>query len=647
VSAQLDEASSLHLRLLERMPGWWRLRSLMLPHVATLHRKRLGGVTFVAVTGSAGKTTTKILSTAVLASAGKIRPWPGTMNNFDHIMSVVVATKPSDDFCVIEFSAGSPGSLDRSLEIVKPRIGVVTSIGTDHLKAYHSVEAIAEEKSKVISTLPKDGVAVLNADDPLVISMARRFSGRLITYGLAETAMLRADHVCSEWPDRLRFAISFGGRRAEIQTQLCGVHWLSSVLAAIAVGLAADIPLEQAVSAVQLAEPYPSRMFPVAGRDGVSFVVDDWKSSVWTMASVFDFLKTARARRKIAVIGTLSDYGGNAGATYGRVATSALEAADHVIFVGPMATHALRAKRAENAQRLHVFPSIKGAADFLDQFLAEDDLVAVKGSVNADHLGRIAHNWVEPISCWSMTCRKNMPCSSCNELRTAGPGKHDRGNTIVSTTVESGRQSSSGLPSRVGTLQIFVGIGNPGDRYRNTPHNVGFDIADVMAQRLGATWQKFDDLLLAQSVVNGNTVLLVKPQNYVNNIGKTLKGLSAVLDFTATECTLLQDDVHLPFGKIRSRVHGSDGGHKGVRSVLAEFQTNEFKRIKIGVASDGAGTPKADYLVTPLSAEDTTRIAAAVEAAADRIMSVLKQTDAAESLAQSRASIPAATEQRH
>lgn len=237
-----------------------------------------------------------------------------------------------------------------------------------------------------------------------------------------------------------------------------------------------------------------------------------------------------------------------------------------------------------------------------------------------------------------------MPCSSCKELRTWGPGKHDSSSTIASTNVDGGRQGISGLPRRVGKLQIFVGIGNPGNRYRNTPHNVGFDIADAVAQRLGATWQTLDDLLFAHSVVNGNTLLLVKPQNYVNNIGKTLKGLSGVMDFTAQECTLLQDDVHLPLGKIRSRMRGSDGGHKGIRSVLAEFQTDEFKRIKVGVAPTEAGTPKADYLVTPFSAEDAPRMIAAVEAVADRIMSTLEQSDGSGTLAPSRASIPAATE---
>src|SRR3546814_305608 len=170
----------------ERVPGWWKMRSLLLPGLAALHRRRLEKVTFVGITGSAGKTTAKILATAVLATAGKIRPWAGTMNNFDHIMAVVVATEPSDDFCVVEFSANKPGYLDRSLATVRPRIGVVIAIGKDHLKAFHSIEAIAEEKAKVIACLPEDGTAVLNADDPLVIAMAGRFAGNIITFGLGD-----------------------------------------------------------------------------------------------------------------------------------------------------------------------------------------------------------------------------------------------------------------------------------------------------------------------------------------------------------------------------------------------------------------------------------------------------------------------------
>src|SRR3546814_8357840 len=94
-------------------------------------------------------------------------------------------------------------------------------------------------------------------------------------------------------------------------------------------------------------------MWPVTSNDGVTFILDDWKSSLWTMQSAFDFLESAQARRKILVIGTLSDYGGSTATAYSRVARAALDVADHVLFIGPMATHALRAKTPETTERLH------------------------------------------------------------------------------------------------------------------------------------------------------------------------------------------------------------------------------------------------------------------------------------------------------
>src|SRR3546814_14630972 len=96
-------------------------------------------------------------------------------------MAAVIATKPSDDFCVIELGAERPGNFDSYLAAVQPRIGVVTAVGTDHLKAFHSVEAITEEKAKVIACLPENGTAVLQAEDTRGMAMADLLAGSLIT----------------------------------------------------------------------------------------------------------------------------------------------------------------------------------------------------------------------------------------------------------------------------------------------------------------------------------------------------------------------------------------------------------------------------------------------------------------------------------
>src|SRR3546814_2536120 len=137
-------------------------------------------------------------------------------------------------------------------------------------------------------------------------------------------------------------------------------------------------------------------MWPVSSNDGVTCILDDWKSSLWTMQSAFDSLESAQARRKILVIGTLSDYGGSTATAYSRVARAALDVADHVLFLGPMATHALRAKPPETTERLHAFATVKDAARFLPPLIGLGALVLVKGSVTADHPGRPAPQWPEP-----------------------------------------------------------------------------------------------------------------------------------------------------------------------------------------------------------------------------------------------------------
>src|SRR3546814_6579661 len=142
-------------------------------------------------------------------------------------------------------------------------------------------------------------------------------------------------------------------------------------------------------------------MYPMTSDDGVTFIVDDWKAPLWIMQSAFDFLQAAEAGRKFIAIGTISDYGGTTASVYSRVARAALDVADHVLFVGPMATHALRAKTPATAERLHAFATVKDAANFLHPLLRRGDLVLVKGTINADHLGRLVHHWLEPISCRS------------------------------------------------------------------------------------------------------------------------------------------------------------------------------------------------------------------------------------------------------
>jgi UDP-N-acetylmuramyl pentapeptide synthase len=269
--------------------------------------------------------------------------------------------------------------------VVAPNIAVVTNIGADHRQAFRTLEAIAAEKVQLLDAVMPGGTAVLNVDDERVSAMARGFRGDVITYGRSSEATLRAESVRSRWPERLSFTLRAGERSHTVRTRLCGEHWITSALAALGVAAAMNLPLELAADALAAVEPPPARMSPVV-LNGVTFIRDDVKAPLWTMDAAFAFLAQARVARKLAVIGTISDYFGSTSRAYRRAAEGALAVADEVLFVGPNAQRALNARG--DGLPLHAFETVNGAVEHLRANLRRHDLVLVKGS-ETDRLARI------------------------------------------------------------------------------------------------------------------------------------------------------------------------------------------------------------------------------------------------------------------
>ena len=383
---------------------------------AARHRRRLGGTIFVGVTGSAGKTTTKELIAAVLSRRYSGSKSPGTHNTSHWVSRTVLAVRPGDGFCVQELGASGPGTLDGPIAVVRPRVAVVTNVGGDHRSAFRTLDATATEKSKLVSAVPAHGLAVLNADDPRVLAMASGCRGRIITYGLTPDATIHAESVSSSWPDRLTFIAIHGEQRVAVHTRFCGVHWIHACLAAIATGVGLGIPLADAASAIADVEPWSGRLEPVRAR-GVTFLRDECKASLWSIGPSLEVLRSARAPRKIAVIGTISDYPGRPAAAYASVARQALDLADEVIFVGPQALRCSGARTHPRGGSLHAFLTAEQAHRHLAATLLPGDLVLLKGSQRADHLLRLVLAREGWIGCWRTACRRITFCNECALLR--------------------------------------------------------------------------------------------------------------------------------------------------------------------------------------------------------------------------------------
>ena len=383
---------------------------------AKRHRRTSWQTLFIGVTGSAGKTTTKDLIWAALSSRSLGLKSPGTHNAAHWVPRVVLEVRPDHDFCVMELGATGPASLDRPIALVRPKVAVVTNVGGDHRSSFRTLEATAAEKGKLVAAVPPNGLAVLNADDSLVLAMARRSRARVITFGLGEQADVRAEAVSSVWPDRLSFVVSYRGEQARVQTRFCGEHWVHAVLAALATAVGLDLPLQAAADAVSRVEPWSGRLSPVAV-GSVTFIRDECKASLWSVGPALRFLRDARAPRKIAVIGTLSDYAGRASSVYAGVAREALESADEVPLRRPAGSPLGGGADSPRAAALHVFESLRDASAWLEANLRPDDLVLLKGSQRADHLLRLLLARHGSVACWRQQCRRLKFCDQCLLLR--------------------------------------------------------------------------------------------------------------------------------------------------------------------------------------------------------------------------------------
>jgi len=378
---------------------------------ARAYRRCLRSTRVVGITGSCGKTTAKDLTAAVLLSRLSGRKSYDTTNGAYSIARTLLATRPWDDFCVQEVGAFAPGNIDRPLAVLRPNIGVITVIGDDHYSSFRGAEGVALEKRKLVDILPAHGIAVLNLDDPHLAAIARTVKVRVVSFGRAQDADVRAEDISAAYPERLSFSVCHAGERVRVRSRLLGEHQLPSVLAAFAVGAAAGVSLADAARAIEACEPTPGRMEPIVHADGVTFINDSYKASYWTLDVLFDFMRSARAGRKWIVLGKITHHGLRSRQLYRRVAERALACCDRVVFVGPSAHHA-----PEADGRVRAFAHVREADALLRAELRPGDLVLVKGDNVVDHLARLFLSRVGTVSCWREDCRLAVDCRSCRML---------------------------------------------------------------------------------------------------------------------------------------------------------------------------------------------------------------------------------------
>ncbi|MCP5472479.1 MAG: hypothetical protein H7A18_10465 [Sinobacteraceae bacterium] len=393
--------------------------------LAAGYRRLLRGTCFIGITGSVGKTTTKDLAYRALATRFRTVRSHLSNNDLYNTARTILSTPPGTAFCLQELGVDTPGSLDAPLELLRPNLAIVTTIGLDHYRIFRTREAVAAEKTQLVRALDTQGTAVLNADDPHVEAMADACAGRVLRYGRAAHADLRILAVETNWPDGLALQLQWQqGPPARVATALHGEHLATSLAAAITTAIAAGLSLEAACAALQGVEPTTGRLSLARSSDGILWLRDDFKTSQWSVGQAFEYLASCRqgVARRVIVLGTVADRRGKSRDAYSKVLAQAAGRAELVVMVGEHSHYAADVAHRHPDTELRGFATPEAAARWLQSVLRPGDLVLLKGGMK-DHLSRLLLARDRPVACWPTRCERMIDCSHCALL--AVPTRHD------------------------------------------------------------------------------------------------------------------------------------------------------------------------------------------------------------------------------
>jgi len=345
--------------------------------LASWARNRWGGEV-LAVTGSAGKTTTKEIIARLLEPAMPVGKSAGNLNNHIGLPLSILRLPPEARVAVLELGMNHAGEIRRLAAVAQPDVGVVTNVGHAHVESFASIDEVALAKRELIEALPASGVAVLNADDPRVARFQEVHPGRSVTFGLSPEADVRAEQV-ELGTGGVRFRL---GEALWLESPMPGLHSVLNLLAGIAVaGLFGIRPadLQPAVKSLE-AGVMRGRRFV---HRGITIVDDCYNSNPEAARHMLELLRAEPGRRRIAVLGEMLELGSLSEPLHRELGRHAAERGIDVLIgvrgaAGHMVDEALRAGMPESAARFFEDPAEAG--EFARREASEGDVILFKGS---------------------------------------------------------------------------------------------------------------------------------------------------------------------------------------------------------------------------------------------------------------------------
>ncbi|MGN9818537.1 UDP-N-acetylmuramoyl-tripeptide--D-alanyl-D-alanine ligase [Streptomyces sp. SD11] len=358
------------------------------------------GATLVALTGSAGKTSTKDLIAQVLRTKAPTVFTPGSLNNEIGLPLTALSATAETRFLVLEMGARGIGHIRYLADLTPPKIGLVLNVGTAHIGEFGGREQIAQAKGELVEGLPEDGTAVLNADDPLVRAMASRTKARVLLFGESDEADVRAENVRLTGNGQPSFSLHTPTGCSEVTMRLYGEHHVSNALAAAAVAHELGMSADEIATALSEAGSLSRWRMEVTERpDGVTVVNDAYNANPESMRAALRALAAmGKGRRTWAVLGQMAELGDEALAEHDAVGRLAVRLnVSKLVAVGGREASWLQLgaynEGSWGEESVHVSDA-QSAVDLLRSQLRPGDVVLVKASRSVG-LERVAQALVE------------------------------------------------------------------------------------------------------------------------------------------------------------------------------------------------------------------------------------------------------------
>ena len=347
-------------------------------------------VTVIGITGSSGKTSTKDLLASVLSAAGPTVAPVGSLNSEVGVPLTVCRIANDTRFLVVEMGARGMGHIEYLADIAEPTIGIVLNVGTAHVGEFGSREAIGRAKAELVAALPDGGLAVLNADDPVVRAMVGQTAARALLVGASHEAGLRATDIDLDGAGRPSFTVSGDGVEAEtrVSLPLHGEHHVGNALAVIAVALECGMAMGDIAEALADARPASRWRMEVTERaDGVTIINDAYNANPDSMrAALKALVAMGRGRRTWAVLGSMLELGDESTTEHDAIGRLAVRLnVSRLVVVGDTARPMASGAQHEGSwgDEAVWVPDADAAYELLSRELSAGDVVLFKSSRDA------------------------------------------------------------------------------------------------------------------------------------------------------------------------------------------------------------------------------------------------------------------------